>query len=71
MMMMMMIIIIIIIIINVGHLSLFRFKIYFLKLMNLFGYLTGFLGRGIGPTQGLYLHKTTQYIKRGQTHPYL
>jgi len=28
--------------------------------MNLFGHLVGLLGRGISPTQGLYLHRTTQ-----------
>jgi len=28
--------------------------------MNLFGHLVGLLGRGISPTQGLYLHRKTQ-----------
>jgi hypothetical protein len=44
-------------------LGFFRFRIYFVKLMNLFGQLVGLLGRGIGPTQGLYLHRTTQHRK--------
>jgi hypothetical protein len=35
--------------------------------MNLFGHLVGLLGWRISPTQGLYLHKTTQYRKT-QTH---
>jgi hypothetical protein len=36
--------------------GLLWFKIYSLKLMNLFGQLVGLLRRGIGPMQGLYLH---------------
>jgi len=28
--------------------------------MNLFRHLVGLLGKGISPTQGLYLHRTTQ-----------
>jgi hypothetical protein len=36
--------------------------------MNLLGQLVGLLGRGISPTQGLYLHRTTQHRKkRGHT----
>jgi hypothetical protein len=35
-----------------------------LKFMNLFGQLVGLLGRGISPTQGLYLHRTTQHRKK-------
>jgi hypothetical protein len=35
--------------------------------MNLFGQLVGFLGRGITPTQGLYLHRITQDRKM-RTH---
>jgi len=35
--------------------------------MNLFGHLVGLLGRGINPTQGLYLHRTTQHRKT-RTH---
>jgi len=31
--------------------------------MELFGHLLGLLGRGISPTQGLYLHRTTQHRK--------
>jgi len=31
--------------------------------MNLFGHLVGLLGLGIGPTQGLYLHRTTKHRK--------
>jgi hypothetical protein len=41
------------------------------ELMDLFGHLEGLLGRGISPTQGLYLytgqHNTTQ--KNAETHP--
>jgi hypothetical protein len=37
--------------------------------MNLFGQLVGLLGRGIGQTQGFYLHRTTQHTKTG-THIY-
>jgi hypothetical protein len=48
---------------SIRPLSLFRFRIYFLKLVNLFGHLLGLLGRGISPTQGLYLHRTTQHRK--------
>jgi hypothetical protein len=33
------------------------------ELMNLFGHLAGLLGRGISPTQGLYLYSTTQLRK--------
>jgi len=29
--------------------------------MNLFGHLVGLPGRGISPTQDLYLHRTTQH----------
>jgi len=49
-------------------LDLFHFRIYFLKLKNLFRHLIGHLGRGIGPTQGLYLY-TGQHNteKRGHT----
>jgi len=32
--------------------------------MNLFGYLVGLPGRWISPTQGLYLHSTTQHRKK-------
>jgi hypothetical protein len=46
---------------------MFRFRIYFLKLMNPFGQSIGLLGGGIGPTQGLYLHRTTQHRKT-RTH---
>jgi hypothetical protein len=35
--------------------------------MNLFVHLVGLLGRGIGPTQGLYLHRITQHRKT-RTH---
>jgi len=37
--------------------------------MNLFGQLVGLLGRGFSPTQGLYLHRTTQHRKNVDTHP--
>jgi hypothetical protein len=36
--------------------------------MNLFRQLVGPLGRGIGPTQGLYLHKTTKTQKIADIH---
>jgi hypothetical protein len=39
------------------------------ELMNLFGQLVGLLGREISPTQGLYLHRTTQHRKSADTHP--
>jgi hypothetical protein len=53
---------------RIRPLGLFRFQIlFFLKLMNLFGKMVGLLGRGIGPTQGLYLHRTTQHRKT-RTH---
>jgi len=35
--------------------------------MNVFGHLVGLLGRGISPTQGLYLYRTTQHRKT-RTH---
>jgi hypothetical protein len=35
--------------------------------MNLFGHLVGLLGRGMSPTQGLYVHRTTQHRKT-RTH---
>jgi hypothetical protein len=53
---------------RIRPLGLFRLRIYFLELMNLCGHLVGLLGRGISPTQGLYLH-TEQHNteKRGHT----
>jgi hypothetical protein len=48
---------------RIRPLGLFRFGIYFLKFTNLFRHLVGLLGRGIGPTQGPYLHRTTQHRK--------
>jgi len=35
--------------------------------MTLFGQLVGLLGQGIGPTQGLYLHRTTQHRRKTRT----
>jgi hypothetical protein len=35
------------------------------------GHLVGLLERGIGPTQGLYLHRTTQTQRNADTHPCL
>jgi len=35
--------------------------------MNLFRHLLGLLGRGLSPTQDLYLHRTTQHRKT-RTH---
>jgi hypothetical protein len=53
---------------RIRPLGLFRFQnLFFLKLMNIFGQLVGLLGRGISPTQGLYLHRTTQHRKT-RTH---
>jgi hypothetical protein len=52
---------------RIGPLGLLRFRIYFLKLMNPFGHLVGLLEWEIGPTQGLYLHRTTQHRKT-RTH---
>jgi hypothetical protein len=43
------------------------FRIFFPKLTNLFRQLVGLLGRGIGPTQGLYLDRTTQH-RETRTH---
>jgi len=39
--------------------------------MNLFRHLVGFLGRGVSPMQGLYLHRTTQIQKNADIHPCL
>jgi hypothetical protein len=47
--------------------GLFRFRSLTSEIMNLFGQLVGLLGRGISPTQGLYLHRTTQHRKK-RTH---
>jgi hypothetical protein len=52
---------------RIRPLGFFRFRIYFLKLMNVFRHLVGLLGRGISPTQGLYLPRTTQGRKM-RTH---
>jgi len=41
---------------KIRALGLFRFRIYFLKLINLFRQSVGLHGLGIRPTQGLYLH---------------
>jgi hypothetical protein len=59
----------IIIIINfkLGHHGLFRFRMLTSELMYLFRQLVGLLGRGISPTQGLYLHRITQHRKT-RTH---
>jgi hypothetical protein len=35
--------------------------------MNLFGYLVKLFGRGINPSEGLYLRRTTQHRKK-RTH---
>jgi hypothetical protein len=68
-MMMMMIIIIIIIIIILQGLGQRPVSVQSLtsELMNLFRHMVGLLGRGISPTQGLYLHRTTQHRKT-RTH---
>jgi hypothetical protein len=46
-------------------------EIISLKLMIPFRQLVGLRGRGISPTQGLYLHRTTQTQKNAGTHPCL
>jgi hypothetical protein len=48
---------------NIRPLGLFRFRIYLSETYESVGQLVGLLGRGIGPTQGLYLHRTTQHRK--------
>jgi hypothetical protein len=48
--------------------GLFWFRILTSELTNLFGHLVGLLGRGISPTQGLYLYREKHYTeKRGHT----
>jgi hypothetical protein len=43
-----------------------------MKFLNLFAQSVGFLGRGINPSQGCYLHRTIQtQNKRTHTHPCL
>jgi len=37
--------------------------------MNLFWTFGRTLGRGISPTQGLYLHRTTHHRKNADTYP--
>jgi hypothetical protein len=44
---------------ELGLLACSGTELIFLKLMNLFRQLVELLGRGIGQTQGLYLHRTT------------
>jgi hypothetical protein len=53
---------------RIRTLRLFRFRIYFSETYESIGQLVGLLGRGISPTQGLYLH-TGQHNteKRGHT----
>jgi len=41
---------------GLGLLASFDSRTYFSENMNLFGQLVGLLGRGICPTQGLYLY---------------
>jgi hypothetical protein len=53
------IIIVIVIFSRIRPLGLFRFRIYFSEAYESIGQLVGLLGRGISPTQGLYLHRTT------------
>jgi len=36
--------------------------------MNIFAQLVGLIGRGITPTQGLCLHRTTQHDTKTRTH---
>jgi hypothetical protein len=44
---------------GLGLLACFGSELIFLKLMSLFRHLVGLLGRVIGLTQCLYLHRTT------------
>jgi hypothetical protein len=61
------IIIIIIIFSAIWPLGLFRLREFiFLKILNLFRQLVGLLGRVIGLTQSLYLHRTTQHTSMPQ-----
>jgi hypothetical protein len=64
----MFVIIIIIILSRIRPLGVLRFRIYFSETYESIGQLVGPPGRGIGPTQGLYLH-TGQHNteKRGHT----
>jgi hypothetical protein len=48
---------------RISPLGLFRFRILFFETYEFIGQLVGLLGRGIGPMQGLYLHRTTQHRK--------
>jgi hypothetical protein len=41
------------------------------RFLELFRYLVGLLGRVISPSQGLYLHRTTQHRKTRDKHPWL
>jgi hypothetical protein len=41
---------------RIRPLGLFRFRIYFSETYKSIRQLVGILGRGISPTQGLYLH---------------
>jgi hypothetical protein len=47
--------------------SLFQFRITY-EIMNLFRHLVGLLGRGMRPTEGLYVHSTAQHETRTNTH---
>jgi hypothetical protein len=50
-----------------GPHGLFRLRIYFFWIYGIYEHLVRLLGRGISPTQGLYLHRTTQHRKT-RTH---
>jgi hypothetical protein len=41
------------------------------RFLKLFRHMVGLLGRLISPSQGLYLHRTTQHRKTRDKHPYL
>jgi hypothetical protein len=42
-----------------------------MRFLELFRHMLGLLGRVISPSQGLYLHRTTQHIKTRDKHPCL
>jgi hypothetical protein len=48
---------------SIRPLGLFRIQNLFFITYESIGQLVWLLGRGIGPTQGLYLHRTTQHRK--------
>jgi hypothetical protein len=53
---------------GLGLFACYGFRTYFSETYESTGQLVWLLGRGIGPTQGLYLHRTTQQKKKTQKH---